>query len=58
VLLDISEKEYDVVMEALLLYSRIHHKEFREQGAGESRDVWLASWDLIQKIEMQEGLST
>jgi len=58
----LSKEEYDTVIEALVLYSSTHHKEFLDNQVYTGveskgcRDRWLNSHKLIEKLEMIEGL--
>ena len=57
----LSDEEYTIICEALMLYSSVHHKEFLDNNRverGGSRDRWLRSHKLIERLEMIEGHNT
>ena len=58
-----SEEEYNILIEALVLYSSTHHREFlahpiESTPFDSSRDRWLKSHGLIVRLEMIEGQGT
>lgn len=59
-LVELSDEEYNVVIEALLLYSRTHRKEYTQPNPSFnstefSRVEWVKSYKLIEKLEMADA---